>query len=450
MAKPYKEGKTWSFRVRCHGERIYRSGFATEALARKALLELTATVRYDGKPLHQGPWRTTLAQALRDYAIERLPFLKGASQEASRINRYLRHAGLPTLRVKQTARDAMPTRGEAVLWTVESVPTRAPRKIPRSLYAHRQALADKKALSDGQRKTLALLPVANVHPHDIQRLIDAMTQDGYRAASVGLERALLRQLFAHAKRNWSWPEPRSNPAQGLKMPKVDNARDRVLSNKEWSAISHALMTCSNRYVAPTLAMLLETAMRSSETLVTARWVDWDRARDILRLTDAKAGPRDVPLSPRAIAVLKQVEKIAQEEGGRPVEPGARIFPISYEALKAAWYRACQRAGIEGIRLHDLRHTSATRFALEYNGNLPVLKIITGHKTHSQLMRYINIKSHDVARLMHGRALDHDDAPAGLELKPAAVPEQTRSSTVELSAQELPHNVIPLRRAARVA
>jgi integrase len=149
-------------------------------------------------------------------------------------------------------------------------------------------------------------------------------------------------------------------------------------------------------------------MRSSEILLTARWqdVDWDRC--ILKLGDAKAGARDVPLSPSAIAVLRQLQERAGE-----VDLQARILPITYESLKAAWNRARDRAGLENANLHDLRHTGATRFALEFHGNLPVLKLITGHKTDVQLQRYVNIKVDDVVRLMHGRTLNENDAPAGL-------------------------------------
>ena len=79
MAKPYKEGPSWSFRLRIQGENIYRRGFASEAIARKELDQLQHTLKSAGKPARQGPWRTTLAQALRDYALERLPALKGVS-----------------------------------------------------------------------------------------------------------------------------------------------------------------------------------------------------------------------------------------------------------------------------------------------------------------------------------------------------------------------------------
>jgi integrase len=136
---------------------------------------------------------------------------------------------------------------------------------------------------------------------------------------------------------------------------------------------------------------------------------------VLRLRDAKAGSRDVPLSPLAVNLLRALQRGSTSE---------RLIPLSYEALKAAWKRVCVRADVEGLNLHDLRHTAATRFALEFSGNKFVLKTITGHKSDSQLERYVNVKADDVVDLMHGRVRPDrgaaglvDSAPALLHLHP---------------------------------
>ncbi len=98
MAKPYRtgssRGSTWAFRLRVEGQDIYRQGFKTESEAAKELAKLRALVKSQGNPARRGPWGTSLAQALLEYGLERLPGLKGADQEARRINRYLRLAGL--------------------------------------------------------------------------------------------------------------------------------------------------------------------------------------------------------------------------------------------------------------------------------------------------------------------------------------------------------------------
>jgi hypothetical protein len=127
-------------------------------------------------------------------------------------------------------------------------------------------------------------------------------------------------------------------------------------------------------------------MRFTEAMLTARWADVDWDRQIIDLTDAKAGPRKVPLNEGAMAVLSCMGR------GVPEEP---IFGISYEALKKIFSRACERAGIEGVGLHDLRHTGATRTAKRLNGNFFLLKAFTGHKTLSQLERYVHIDEEDV-------------------------------------------------------
>jgi integrase len=170
-------------------------------------------------------------------------------------------------------------------------------------------------------------------------------------------------------------------------------------------------------------------------------VDWDRC--LLRLRDAKAGARDVPLNPGAMNILTMLAALRSDAD---VDP--RILPITYEALKAVWNRACQAAGITDVHIHDLRHTAATRFTLELNGNMPVLKVITGHKTYSQLNRYINVKPEDVSRLLHGRPLTEDDAPAGLHLTRAALVSPSMEPT--WSEADLPGNVVPLRRPKEVA
>lgn len=456
MAKPYQEGRSWSIRLRVKGQDIYRTGFASEAQARREAERLKQKVTEAGKPKYQGPWRTTLGQALQYYARERLPWLKGARQDAGRINRYLRASGLDVAKVTPVVgsmADSSPSEGQAILrWQVTFEPANQPRRIPRSLQGHRHGQANHTAESDRLRRLLAQTPMSQVSPYQIQELVDAMGRENYKPASIALERALLRGLFSYARTIWCWAEPVRNPATKLKLPAVDNARDRVLTNQEWKRLCETLPQSGNAYAAPAIALLLETAMRVSEPLLHATWdaVDWERC--LLKLRDAKAGPRDVPLTPAAMETLRVLWRMREEaqsrRSGKSRKSRAddpRILPLTYEALKAAWRRACEAAGVEDANIHDLRHTAATRFTLEMNGNLPVLKVITGHKTISQLTRYINVKPEDVARLMHGRPLTEDNAPAGMRV-PTVQPVNVPSSPATWPPGSLPSNVVPLRRA----
>lgn len=442
MAKPFKEGRSWSFRLRIKGEDVYRCGFATEALARREADILRHALKFTGKPAHQGPWKTTLGEALIDYGLEHLPRLKGAVQDAVRINRFLRLVGLPTLKALALQEEAQANDKNVVFFRMEMVPAKEPRKIPQGLSAHRQKQALSTQRSDALRKRLAAMPVADITSHEIQTLINMAGQEHKGSATIRLEHAMLRHFFNHAIHTWKWPLVGGNPAVKRELPPVDNARDRVLSNKEWKVITEELQRTRNPYVSNAVALLLETAMRSSEALVQACWRDFDEEACLLTLRKAKAGWRNVPLGPGAMQVMAQLREHALSYG--PVSPSTPLFHLTYEALRAAWNRVCERAKVEGVKLHDLRHTSATRFALELNGNMPVLKIITGHKTDSQLLRYINIKSEDVSRLLHGRPLTHDNAPAGLHVIRAELVRPLPGAP-SLQQENLPANVIAFGR-----
>jgi hypothetical protein len=101
----------------------------------------------------------------------------------------------------------------------------------------------------------------------------------------------------------------------------------------------------------------------------------------------------VPLSPSALDALKALV---------PGEQDQPIVGITYEALKASMRRALERAGIQDFHLHDLRHTAATRMALE-TGNVFLVKALTGHKNMAMVNRYVNVKATDVVEVMHRKA-----------------------------------------------
>jgi integrase len=219
---------------------------------------------------------------------------------------------------------------------------------------------------------------------------------------------------------------------------MQNRRERVISNDEWVRLVSALRGYGNPYAVPALTLLLETTMRSSEPLLRARWCDVDFKRSVLHLPDAKTGARDVPLNPVALGVL---ERLKVDRG--TVDPDAPLLPTSYEALKKAWRVACAQAGVDAAKIHDLRHTGATRYAIQFNGNVPVLQQITGHRTVHLLMRYIHIRVDDVVRMLHGRPMDEGTAPAGLRLMhekdevavaPSGIPSQLPANVVRFPSK----------------
>lgn len=107
-----------------------------------------------------------MAQALQDYGRQRLPFLKGARQDANRINKLLRAANLATLEVTpwaeavarglvQETAQREDRKGKDQHFVVGLVEPRPARRIPKGLSEHRKALERQTARSDALRKHLA-------------------------------------------------------------------------------------------------------------------------------------------------------------------------------------------------------------------------------------------------------------------------------------------------------
>jgi integrase len=407
-AQPYREGAGYAIRSRYKGNDIYLSGHPTGAAVKKAARQRRDAIDDHGAPQGRGPDLTTAAQAMQDYAMQRLRFKKGAVQEAVRINNYLRAARLSTLLVtplktvlpasgvtaapassgaKASSKEKKPL---TVYFKVTLEPYKSERVIANGLHAHRKVQLTKTADSRRHRAVLAGRAMGAIGRADMQRYMDAMRDEGVAPATMKLEQAMWRGLFNYAFSKWAWASLIDNPATQLEMPAVENERKRTMSHAEQSLLDAALLDCRNLLVAPVLTLLRETAMRASEPLEHACWRDVNWERRVLCLSDAKAGKRDVPLSPVAIEVLRNLG---------PGEPNEPIVKITYDALKKGMERACERAGIKNLHLQDIRRTAATRLALK-TGNLFLVKALTGHKTDKMAARYMQVGADDVVNVLH--------------------------------------------------
>ena len=125
-------------------------------------------------------------------------------------------------------------------------------------------------------------------------------------------------------------------------------------------------------------------MRRSE-LLGMRWADIDLEARTVFLRNTKNGhPRAVPLSPRAVGIIRTTPRV-----------GDTVFPISANALRLAWERLRRRAGVSGLRFHDLRHEAVSRF-FEKGLNMPEVAAISGHRDPRMLMRYTHPKAEAIA------------------------------------------------------
>jgi integrase len=212
---------------------------------------------------------------------------------------------------------------------------------------------------------------------------------------------------------------RSNPALGVKTFKVRKC-ERFLTTEELARIGEALRAAEaegitwiqnpdakakhrakdgndrtriNPFAAAALRLLLLTGARLREVL-DLEWSQVDFERGLLLLPDSKTGKKQIALNAPALAVLAGLPRIgryviAGETAGQPGEkPRAD--------LQRPWHMVCRAAGVEGVRIHDLRHTHALIGAAAGLG-LPIIGKLLVHTQASTTARYAHLADDPVRR-----------------------------------------------------
>jgi integrase len=145
--------------------------------------------------------------------------------------------------------------------------------------------------------------------------------------------------------------------------------------------------------AAAIRLLLFTGCRLGEIL-RLRWADADLERGLLFLPDSKTGRKTVVLNAPAAAILAELPRIgvyviAGDNAGREDEK-----PRS--DLKRPWTAVRKRAKLEGVRIHDLRHTHAS-FGAAGGLGLPIIGKLLGHKQAATTARYAHLDNDPLRR-----------------------------------------------------
>jgi integrase len=167
----------------------------------------------------------------------------------------------------------------------------------------------------------------------------------------------------------------ANPAKGVRLLKGEK-KERFLTEAEVARLADTLTAMETEHrlssaAAAAVRLLLLTGCRKSEIL-SLRW-DWvDGDRGCLRLPDSKTGAKVVPLAATALEVLSGLSRTSVY-----VLPAAK-GDGHYSGLQKDWERVRVRAGLPGLRLHDLRHSFAS-FAVADGNTLFMVGKVLGHK-----------------------------------------------------------------------
>ena len=181
----------------------------------------------------------------------------------------------------------------------------------------------------------------------------------------------------------------SNPCIGIRRYR-HKGRERFLSGAELRRLALTLERHEARrplHVA-FLRLLLLTGCRKSE-IATLEWSSYREAH--LFLPDSKTGPRRVYLNARARDII---ERRAERADSPWVFPSVSNPAHPRGDGLALWYTVRREAGVDDVRLHDLRHTVATH-AVMHDVPLPVVARLLGHRRPSMTLRYTHVGDSDI-------------------------------------------------------
>lgn len=220
----------------------------------------------------------------------------------------------------------------------------------------------------------------------IADLMQRMREDGYASGTINRVLIIIRFIFNLA-RKWKIAGVKENPTFGLNTA-PDVQRDRFLSPEETQRLIESINVDENRSAAQTIMMLLLTGARRNE-ISHAKWdyVDWER-RTLLVPISKTGRPRVIALNGRAMALLRSIPKLDDNPYIFPSPITGRPCP----SLHFPWTRIKERAGLDGVRLHDLRHSFAS-FLVNEGVSLYVVQGLLGHTQPRTTQRYAHLAQH---------------------------------------------------------
>ncbi len=311
-----------------------------------------------------------------------------ARREANRL-RGLIAAGIDPAEEKAEARAGFTIAELSELYIAEGCATKKPSTL----------LRDRSRIDRHIKPLLGRRSVKSITRADVERFMQDVAvgksatdvKTGFRGRAIvtggkGTARecvVLLGSMFTFAVNRGLRAD---NPAWKVKKYKARKL-ERFLSPSEMAQLGDALSTAQQKGESPfavaAIRLLVLTGARKGEIL-TLKWEHVDTERGCLRLPDSKTGAKVIPLGAAALEALSEIPRI---EGNPYVLPG--LEGRHFVGLQKTWERIRKRAGLEDVRLHDLRHSFAS-VAVAGGNSLYLVGKVLGHQQARTTERYAHL------------------------------------------------------------
>jgi integrase len=302
-----------------------------------------------------------------------------ARKEAERLREGVER-GVDPLGQKQAKRDAP---------TVKEL---CDRYINEHAVKKRSDKGDRAMLRLYVRPELGSRKVASITFADVDQLHRKVSKDAPYQANRLL--SLLSKMFSLAIR---WQMRTDNPAKGVER-NQEQPRHRYLSGDELRRLTEALAAHSSQAAANAVRLLLLTGARRGEVL-GATWDQFDLTEGVWTKPSSHTKQKRehrVPLSAPARQLLAEMRRDAEERAEeKKRDPSPYVFPARggiagpMTEIKKSWAALCKAAKIEGVRIHDLRHSYASMLA-SAGLSLPIIGALLGHTQTQTTARYAHL------------------------------------------------------------
>jgi integrase len=299
--------------------------------------------------------------------------VKAARDEAKRLRREI-DSGRDPLAEEQAERAASTVAHLCQEYTEHHLPKKRARS-----QADDRAMLQREVLP-----RLGRLKVADVTFTDIDRLHREITtgKKRHRPAPIRANRvvALCSKMFAIAiRRGWRT----DNPAKGIER-NPENKRERFLAGDEVVRLTATLAEHRDQQSANIIRLLLLTGARRGEVLAM-RWADLDLEAGVWVKPSAHTKQKKAHRVPLSAPARQLLAGIAQT--------GEHVFPSRTgghrREIKDDWAAICRAAKLEGVRVHDLRHSYAS-FLASAGLSLPIIGALLGHTQAQTTARYAHL------------------------------------------------------------
>lgn len=234
------------------------------------------------------------------------------------------------------------------------------------------------------KKVFGQLKINQISRQQIQSFHTALREENLAPSTCNHHAKLLRQVF---NTGIAWSLVDTNPAAKIPLFYEDNKIQNLLTEDQLGRLLRILETDKNRTVCQICMLLLCMGNRLQEIL-SAKWgdIDLDKRVFIVRATNSKSKRlRPVPLNDSAMEILHQLEKKSEylfinKKTGKP-----------YTTIHRVWLRLRSAAGLDFLRVHDLRHNFAALVINNaQNPSLYTLQQLLEHSSPTVTQRYAHL------------------------------------------------------------